>query len=366
MFPLFIHYLCHRSSFVAFTLVSHYYDAMKTASNVLLDAMQPQLQDLAPYQPGMPIEELARRFGVEPGAITKLASNENPHGMSPGAAKAAAQAATADGARYPDPYTLRVALAHHWQVPENSLVLGNGSNDVLDIIARVFLGSNTNAVSSQYAFAMYRLVTKSVGAANVVVPAQEYGHDLAAMHAAITPQTRVVWLANPNNPTGTFVKYDAVEKCIAAVPRNVAVVLDEAYYEYLPENLRVDTTSWLQAYPNLILVRTFSKVYGLAGLRVGYGMAAAPVAEMLNRVRQPFNVNQAAIAAAVASLQDQDYVAASRQRNELALQQLTQGLKALGLDYLPTYGNFVTVKFANASAVNQALLKQGIIVRPVA
>lgn len=330
-----------------------------------MDAVRQQLNDLSPYQPGMPIEELARTYGVEVKDIVKLASNENPYGMSPKAALAAAEALP-EASRYPDPYVLRTSLAAHWNVPADNLVLGNGSNDVLDLIARVFLGENTEAVSSQYAFAVYRLVTKVVGAKNVIVPAQEYGHDLPAMQQAITPQTRVVWLANPNNPTGTFVDYETVEQFVAAVPKNVIVVLDEAYYEYLADAQQVDTTLWLQKYSNLIIVRTFSKVYGLAGLRVGYGMATPQIADMLNRVRQPFNVNHVAIAAAVAGLEDQEFVQSSRQHNREGLDQLTAGLNTMKLTYLPANGNFVTVRFADAVAVNKGLLLKGIIVRPLA
>jgi histidinol-phosphate aminotransferase len=317
------------------------------------------------YKPGMPIEELARMYGFDEANITKLASNENPYGMSPRSRRAIAEAIE-DGSRYPDQFTLRVALAEHMGIAETRLVLGNGSNDILDLIGRMFLGPGSEAISSEYSFVVYKLVTKIVGATNIVVPAVNYGHDLDAMQRAITPQTTVVWIANPNNPTGTFIDYDTIKQFVASIPRQVIIVLDEAYYEYLADEQRIDTIRWLESHPNLIIVRTFSKVYGLAGLRVGYGITSPEIADVLNRVRQPFNVNNVAIAAAVAGLADQEYVEESRSRNLQALAQLKKGLADLGLSYLPTYGNFVTVHFMDADAVNQALLRRGIIVRPLA
>jgi histidinol-phosphate aminotransferase len=325
---------------------------------------QPQVCDLMPYQPGMPIETLARTYGLDPQNILKLASNENPDGMSPRAAAAAQQAITT-AALYPDGYALRQALANHYQLSDSNIVLGNGSNDILDLVARVFLDNSAEAVSSQYAFGVYRLITKIVNAKNVIVPAQDYGHDLDAMRQAVTDKTRVVWLANPNNPTGTFVGYDAVENFIAHMPEHVVVVLDEAYYEYLSPEDRIDTTKWLQKYPQLIIVRTFSKAYGLAGLRVGYALTSPEIADLLNRVRQPFNVNYVGLAAAVEALADTAFVEASYQRNLASLRQLKEGLDELGLRYLPTYGNFITVQYEDVASVNQHLLEQGIIVRPL-
>lgn len=324
----------------------------------------PYVAALSPYKPGMPIEELARQYGLDPAAIIKLASNENPYGMSPQARQVIRRSA-ADSYRYPDGYELRKALAAHYRVAEDTIVLGNGSNDVLDLVARVFLAPGKQAVSSQHAFIVYRIVTAITGAEHVTVPAAAYGHDLAAMRQAITDTTRVVWIANPNNPTGTYIPPHELRTWLDHVPAHVMVVLDEAYYEYLNPTDRADSVSWLQMYPNLIIVRTFSKVYGLAGLRVGYALAAPQTANLLNRVRQPFNVSHIGLAAAVAALADQSFVAESYERNRQGRAQLLEGLKTMGIACLPAYGNFVTAAFIDAPSVHEALLRQGIIVRPV-
>lgn len=320
--------------------------------------------DLNPYRPGLPIETLARESGIAPERIIKLASNENPLGMSP-KARAAVTKALATAHRYPDGYVLRSALADFYGVSIDQIVLGNGSNDVLDLVARAFLGPGREAVSAQHAFIVYKLSSQITGATNVIVPAKDYGHDLAAMRKAVTPQTSVVWVANPNNPTGTFIPYAHIEAFIADLPEEVIVVLDEAYYEFLTDADRVDTTKWLARYPNVVLTRTFSKAYGLAGLRVGYALASAPVANLLNRVRQAFNVSHVGLAAAVAALGDQAFVRRSVAYNHKGLDQLKQGLDKLELDYLPSYGNFIAVRIPQTAAVHEALLKQGVIIRPV-
>jgi histidinol-phosphate aminotransferase len=327
--------------------------------------VQPHIQEVAPYRPGMAIEALARTYAIDPARIVKLASNENPYGMSP-SAQAAAQAATAEAHRYPDNFALRQALAHCWGVDTDMVVLGNGSNDILDLIARVYLGTGVQSVSSQYAFGVYQLVTKITGGTNVVVPARDFGHDLQAMRDAITSQTAVVWIANPNNPTGTLLSPAELKSFLETVPSHVIVVLDEAYNEYLQPEDHGDAVAWLRAHPNLIITRTFSKAYGLAGFRVGYAMASPAIACMLNRVRQPFNVSHVALAAALAALQDQAFIRASYEHNRRGIKQLEAGLKSLGLVHLPTYGNFVTIRLRGAGRVNEALLKQGIIVRPIA
>lgn len=325
---------------------------------------QPQIKTLAPYQPGMPIEELARRFDLRPQHIIKLASNENPYGMSPIVRQALIDA-TADTSRYPDAHVLYETLAAFYEVPRTMITLGNGSNDILDIIARVYLGQGTNAVVSQYAFGIYSLVTRATGATCVTAPAVEFGHDLEAMLAAITPQTRVVWIANPNNPTGTFIPYSQVKDFLSRVPKKVVVVLDEAYYEYLAPEERADTVAWLAEYPNLILVRTFSKIYGLAALRVGYALASDQITALLNRIRQPFNVNGPAIVAATTAINDQAFAYASREQNRSGLAHIEHTLDGSHLAYVPSRGNFVMVAFVDAVAVYQELLRQGIIVRPL-
>ena len=322
------------------------------------------IRAISPYIPGKPITELAREMGIAVASIVKLASNENPLGMSP-KARAAVEKAIAGIERYPDNFELTRALAERLGVGMEQIVLGNGSNDVLDLAARVFLAPGRSAVFAQHAFAVYPLATMSAGAECIVVPARHYGHDLAAMRAAIRPDTRVVWIANPNNPTGTFLPPAEMRAFVAAVPPDVVVVLDEAYNEYLAPADRAETLTWVREFPNLVVTRTFSKVYGLAGLRVGYAVASAEVADLMNRVRQPFNVNNLALAAASAALDDHVFIAESYDLNRRGMEQIVAGIKRLGLDHIPSHGNFVSVKVADGAAVNQKLLQQGVIVRPI-
>ncbi len=330
----------------------------------LVDHALSYVRAISPYQPGKPITELAREMGIPVDKIVKLASNENPLGMSP-KAKKAVEAAINGIERYPDQFELIRAVAERAGLAQNQVVLGNGSNDVLDLIARVFLAPGRSAIFAQHAFAVYPLATLSTGAELIATPAKHYGHDLNAMRAAIRPDTRIIWIANPNNPTGNFLPYPEVRAFLQAVPKDVVVVLDEAYNEYLPPAERVDTAAWIKDFPNLVVTRTFSKIFGLAGLRVGYALASAEIADLMNRVRQPFNVNNLAIAAAVAALDDHAFVAESFELNRRGMEQLVAGLKRLGLEYIPSYGNFVTFKAGDGAAVNQKLLQQGVIVRPI-
>lgn len=333
----------------------------------ICDLAPAYIRSIAPYQPGKPISELAREFGLVESSIIKLASNENPLGVSP-KAQAAIRAALDGLALYPDGngFELKQALSRHLSVEMNQLVLGNGSNDVLELAARAFLAPENSAVYSQHAFAVYPLVVQAMGCKGIEVPAKNFGHDLDAMLRAVQPGTRMVFVANPNNPTGTLAPAAEMERFIAALPAHVLVVLDEAYNDYLRPEHRADSLSWLKKYPNLLITRTFSKVYGLAGLRVGYAVGSATVADMLNRVRQPFNVNSISLAAAAAALDDHEFVRKSYALNLAGMDQLTAGLKKLGLEYIPSYGNFVTFKAGDAKAVNTALLKSGVIVRPIA
>jgi histidinol-phosphate aminotransferase len=321
---------------------------------------------IAPYQPGKPISELAREMGLEESAIVKLASNENPLGASD-RARAAMRLAIEDVGRYPDGngFDLKRAIAGRFSVSQASIVLGNGSNDVLELAARALLAPGTSAVYSQHAFAVYPLATQAAGAAGIEVPAQDYGHDLSAMRAAIRDDTRIVFIANPNNPTGTWLSPDAVLAFLDRVPANVLVVLDEAYNEYLPQSQQADSVGWLRKYPNLLLSRTFSKAYGLAGLRVGYGLAHPQVADLLNRVRQPFNVGSVAQVAAVAALEDEAFVQKSFELNRAGMKQLTDGFRSLGLEWIPSFANFVAVKVEDAPGTYQKLLSKGVIVRPI-
>ena len=330
----------------------------------LQDQSLSYVRAISPYQPGKPITELAREMGIPVEKILKLASNENPLGMSP-KAKKAVTAAINGIERYPDQFELIKAVAERCGLAQNQVVLGNGSNDVLDLIARVFLAPGRSAVFAQHAFAVYPLATLSTGAELIATPAKHYGHDLDAMRTAIRPDTRIVWIANPNNPTGNFLPYPEVRGFLEAVPREVVVVLDEAYNEYLPPAERVDTAAWIADFPNLVVTRTFSKIFGLAGLRVGYALASAEIADLMNRVRQPFNVNNLAIAAAIAALDDHLFVAESYELNRRGMEQLVAGLKRLGLEHIPSHGNFVTFRAGDGAAVNQKLLKQGVIVRPI-
>ena len=322
------------------------------------------IRGISPYVPGKPITELARDMGLPVEKIVKLASNENPLGMSP-QARVAVERAIAGLGRYPDQFELIAALAERLGVGQNQIVLGNGSNDVLDLAARVFLAAGRSSVFAQHAFAVYPLATMSTGAECIVVPAKHYGHDLAAMRVAIRPDTRLVWIANPNNPTGNFLPNPEIHAFLRTVPADVAVVLDEAYNDYLPPAERVDTVAWLKEFSNLIITRTFSKIYGLAGLRVGFAVAAPELADLLNRVRQPFNLNNLALVAARAALDDHLFVAESYQLNRRGMEQIVAGLKRLGLEHIPSHGNFVTFAVGDGAAVNQKLLKQGVIVRPI-
>ena len=324
----------------------------------------PYVRAISAYQPGKPITQLAREMGIPVEKIVKLASNENPLGMSPKARKAV-EAAINGIARYPDQFDLIKAVADRCGVAQSQVVLGNGSNDVLDLIARVFLAPGRSAVFAQHAFAVYPLATLSTGAELISTPAKNFGHDLEAMCAAIRPDTCIVWIANPNNPTGNFLPYPEVRAFLELVPKDVVVVLDEAYNEYLPPAERVDTAAWIKDFPNLVVTRTFSKIFGLAGLRVGYALASTEIADLMNRVRQPFNVNNLAIAAAVAALDDAAFVSESYELNRRGMAQLVAGLQRLGLEHIPSYGNFVTFKVGDGAAVNQKLLQQGVIVRPI-
>jgi len=322
---------------------------------------------IAPYQGGRPIEEVALELGLHPGSIIKLASNENPLGMPP-AARAAASTALAEVGRYPDGNgtALKSALSQRLNVPVSWLTLGNGSNDILELAASLMLRPGTSCVYSQHSFAVYALATQARGARAIVVPARELGHDPGAMLGAIAADTRLIYIANPNNPTGTLLDGAALRAFVAAVPPAVVVVLDEAYHEYLPQATQYDSLAWVRHHPNLIVSRTFSKVYGLAGLRVGYGIAQDDMSDLLNRIRQPFNANSVAQAAARAALDDTDFVRRSVELNRLGRSELCSELAAMGLQLAPAHGNFVLVRVGPAAAVYQSLLARGVIVRPVA
>jgi histidinol-phosphate aminotransferase len=327
---------------------------------------------LSPYEPGMPPEVLEREYGVR-NAI-KLASNENPLGV-PAAVTAAMQGELERVGRYPDGngFALRDALAEHLGVASAQITLGNGSNDVLVLLAETFLTASASAVYDQYSFVVYRLAVQAAGARALVAasnPAdhgQPLGHDLDAMLSLIDESTRLVFIANPNNPTGTWVEPDALREFLRQLPAHVIAVVDEAYYEYACSDDDPDTLSWLDEFPNLVVVRTFSKAYGLAGLRVGYCVSAPGIAELLNRVRQPFNVNSVAQAAAVAALREQAWVAECRELNAELRGGLLTALEQLGINCLPSKGNFLLAHVGpDAADCHEFLLRNGVIVRPVA
>ncbi|HJV00412.1 MAG TPA: histidinol-phosphate transaminase [Burkholderiaceae bacterium] len=325
---------------------------------------------IAPYQAGKPIAEVAREFGLDEANIVKLASNENPFGVPESARQAMTAAATELG-RYPDAngFDLKAALSKRYDVPADWITLGNGSNDILEIAAHAFVERGQSVVYSQYSFAVYALATQGVGARHIVVPAKAYGHDLQAMLAAIEDDTRLVFIANPNNPTGTFIPAAEIEAFLAKVPAHVVVVLDEAYNEFLAPEQQFESAEWVKKYPNLLVSRTFSKAYGLAGLRVGFAIAQPALTDLMNRIRQPFNVNSMAQAAAIAALNDKAFLAQSAANNTAGYQQFVEAFEKMGLEYVPSYGNFVLVKVGDddgaGARVNLALLKQGVIVRPV-
>jgi len=329
------------------------------------DLAPANVRAIAPYIPGKPIGETAREIGIAEADILKMASNESPIGPSPRAV--AAIRGALDGLHYyPDAFELRAALSRKLGVAEDTLILGNGSNDVLELAARAFMVREDSAVYSQYAFLVYPLVVQALGAQHIVVPAKDYGNDLDAMARAVRADTKIVFLANPNNPTGTFNPWEEIRAFMKRVPSRVLVVLDEAYGEYLPDGMQSTTHRWVGEFPNLIVSRTLSKAYGLAGLRIGYAVADPGVADLMNRVRQPFNTNSLALAAACAALDDHEFIARSRAVNSAGLVQLAEGFWRLGLEYIPSRANFITVRVGDAAAVYRDLLAQGVIVRPVA
>ena len=318
---------------------------------------------LSPYQGGKPISELQRELGLD--HVVKLASNENPLGPGPKALEAI-QKASSEISRYPDGngFELKRAIAERLSVTADGITLGNGSNDILELVARAYVcQAEDEVVFSQYAFAVYPLVTQALGATAVVTPANDFGHDLDAMLASITDNTKLIFVANPNNPTGTLLSDDAIYAFLSKVPSSVIVVLDQAYIEYL------DTTDlsigWINEFDNLIITRTFSKAYGLAGLRVGYSISNPEIADYLNRIRQPFNVNHIAQSAATAAIFDEAFLVRSVIANKNGLLQLSQGFKRLGLSYIPSHANFIAVKVTDTGVTYQKLLEKGFIVRPV-
>ena len=343
---------------------------MTSKSNIGLK----HIHAIAPYVGGRPISEVAREYGLDENKIVKLASNENPLGM-PKSAQDAMLKAASDLGRYPDSngFELKNVLSARLDVSAEWITLGNGSNDILELAARAVAQAGDEVIFSKHAFAVYPLATQAIGAKAIEVDATAmYGHDLPAILKAVkasSDKAKLVFIANPNNPTGSYLSAQEIEDFLMAVPTHVVVVLDEAYNEYLTPEQRYDAIAWVKRFPNLILSRSFSKAYGLAGLRIGYGVAQPALTDLLNRIRQPFNVNSLAQAAAIAAFQDSAFLQQGFELNRAGLVQLTQAFDALGLTYLPSAGNFVLVRVGEddgaGARINLELLKRGIIVRPV-
>lgn len=321
------------------------------------------LKELVPYEPGKPIDDVAREMGLAPESIIKLASNENPLGPSP-LAVAAIQKALATSHIYPDGGTfhLSTALAKKTGVEKNRVVLGNGSNEILELIYHAFTRPGTgNVVASQYAFVVYKLQAQLFDVKMIEVPSKSFGHDLDAMHAAITPETRVVFITNPNNPTGTRLSNDALYNFIKSVPESLIIALDEAYYEFMTD--APPSIEWTMKHPNLIVLRTFSKIQGLAGLRIGYAITHPDTANILQRCRQPFNVNALAQAGALASLEDDNHPARTVKMTHEGMKNLITLCKKLKLDYVPSEANFLMIRVGDGDQIFKQLMQQGIIIR---
>ncbi|MDE3068885.1 MAG: histidinol-phosphate transaminase [Verrucomicrobiota bacterium] len=328
--------------------------------------INPFLANLPGYQPGRPIEEVARELGLPAAGVIKVASNENPFGPSP-LALAALQSALATVNFYPDgtAFYLKRKLAGKLGVEAAHLVLGNGSNEIIELVGHALLAPGDDVVVSQFCFAIYPIVAKLFGANVITVAAKNYGHDLAAMRRAVTPRTKIVFAANPNNPTGTLAPREEVVKFVNEIPDDVLLVMDEAYIEFLDDPLDLVSLVRLGARPNLLLMRTFSKIYGLAGLRIGYGIGSRELAAALEKVRQPFNVNLLAQASALAALDDVEHVRKTRRNNFAGLEFFTQAFRDLKLEFVPSHANFILVRVGDGRKVFEAMQRQGVIVRPM-
>ena len=322
----------------------------------------PWLESLVAYDPGKPIEETARELGLDPDKIIKLASNENSLGPSPKAIKAMKKACESVHI-YPDGggYKLRTAIAEEFGLARENVVLGNGSNESIELIGHGFLSPGDNVIAAEHAFVVYKLMATLFGAETIEVPDPGFVHDLEAMADAITPQTKKVFIANPNNPTGTMVDQKAIDKFMDRVPDHVTVVFDEAYYEFL--DTPPDTMKYVEEGRNVVIMRTFSKIQGLAGLRIGYGITTPEIAEVLQKCRQPFNSNAIAQAGALAGLMDDEHQEKTRAMNRAGLKFYHESFEAMGLEYVPSVANFVLVKVGDGDAVFSKMLKRGVIIR---
>jgi histidinol-phosphate aminotransferase len=328
--------------------------------------LNPALKTLPVYQPGRPIEEVARELNLAPEHVIKLASNENPLGPSP-MALAAMEKALQQLHLYPDgnAFYLKRKLAQKLAVEPANLILGNGSNEIIEFVGHALMQPGTEVVVSQYCFAIYPIIARLFGADPITVPARNYGHDLPAMLGAITPKTRVVFVANPNNPTGTLAAREEIMELIQGVPPEVLLVMDEAYFEFLEQPIDLLPLLRQGAKPNLLLMRTFSKIYGLAGLRLGYGIGSPELVAALEKIRQPFNINALVQAGALAALDDSEHIQRTRKNNAEGLRLFEQGLRELRLEVVPSAANFLLVKVGEGQRVFEQLQQQGVITRPM-
>lgn len=328
------------------------------------------IAELEPYEGGRPIKEVSRELGIPPNKIVKLASNENPLGVSP-KAKIAIDESVNETHRYPDGngYYLKLALCNKFSLNSDQIILGNGSNDVLELAARTFISPGDEVIYSKHAFAVYEIVTKAVGGIGVKAkPQQDFGHNLDEFLKLISEKTKLIFIANPNNPTGNLIEKSKISAFLSKVPKHILIVLDEAYDEYLRDEHKSIAFNWLAEYKNLLISRSFSKAHGLAGLRIGYGVGSKKVINLMNRVRQPFNVNSIAQTAAIASLDDDDFIIKSRLINDQGRLQLEEVFNELKIEYIPSYGNFISFNLGDetkAMMYYQHLLKNGVIVRPI-
>jgi histidinol-phosphate aminotransferase len=330
-------------------------------------SLNPALANLPVYLPGRPIEEVARELNLAPASIIKLASNENPLGPSPKAVEALRRALSSTHL-YPDgsAFYLKQALAEKLGVTPAHLVLGNGSNEIIEFVSHALLAPGDNIVVSQYCFAIYPIVARMMGAEVVTVPARDYGHDLRAMLQAITPRTKILFVANPNNPTGTLAPAADVVDLINRIPPHVLLVMDEAYIEFLEQPTDLVPLVRRGDFPNLILMRTFSKIFGLAGLRLGYGIGHPEFISALEKVRQPFNINSLAQAAAIAALDDGEHLARTRHANAQGLEYFTLALRQMGVEFVPSHANFLLLRVGEGQQVFAELQQRGVITRPMA